>query len=240
MKIKNRDSFVKKLYRSNLGLANMKDKYITVPKKNINPVEFFGNPPLDIKFFDKSLNKYFLFPFKKENNGEYRLSKFSNYFSIKEAEPDDEVYIVKVLKSDNKAYNYYIDLKKRLKYKNKQEILLYPEEESVQTSDVKSEGSRISVIVNKYERNKEARELCIKHWKAICAVCELEFNKIYGKIGNGFIHVHHLKPISLIGKSYIIDPTKDLVPVCPNCHSMIHRKNPPFTIQQMKKKLLLK
>jgi 5-methylcytosine-specific restriction protein A len=30
-------------------------------------------------------------------------------------------------------------------------------------------------------------------------------------------------PISTIGKEYLLDPVKDLVPVCPNCHAMLHR-----------------
>ena len=46
---------------------------------------------------------------------------------------------------------------------------------------------------------------------------------MYGELGQGFIHVHHIVPISKIGKEYKIDPINDLVPVCPNCHAMLHR-----------------
>ncbi|MBP7508172.1 MAG: HNH endonuclease [Prolixibacteraceae bacterium] len=53
-------------------------------------------------------------------------------------------------------------------------------------------------------------------------------------MGRGFIHVHHLTPVSLIGKSYHINPVDDLKPVCPNCHAMIHSKNPPISIEEMK------
>jgi 5-methylcytosine-specific restriction protein A len=57
---------------------------------------------------------------------------------------------------------------------------------------------------------------------------------MYGDLGKGFIHVHHIVPISEIGTSYKVDPIKDLVPVCPNCHSMMHRLNPVITIADLK------
>jgi hypothetical protein len=41
--------------------------------------------------------------------------------------------------------------------------------------------------------------------------------------GRGFIHVHHLQPLSEAGGGETTDPEKDLVPVCPNCHYMLHR-----------------
>ena len=51
----------------------------------------------------------------------------------------------------------------------------------------------------------------------------MDFEETYGELGRGFIHVHHLVPISSIGKTYQIDPINDLAPVCPNCHAMLHR-----------------
>lgn len=96
------------------------------------------------------------------------------------------------------------------------------------------EGLKKTITVNSYERNSKARELCIKHWGTKCVICNFDFVKIYGIIGKGFIHIHHLIPVSQIGKTYQIDPIKDLVPVCPNCHSIIHKKDPPFSIKEMK------
>lgn len=99
------------------------------------------------------------------------------------------------------------------------------------------EGVKKTVTVNSYERNPKARQLCVKYWKAICAVCEIDFEKTYGKIGKGFIHVHHLTPVSLIGETYQVDPINDLIPVCPNCHSMLHKCEPPLTIEELKMKM---
>lgn len=97
-----------------------------------------------------------------------------------------------------------------------------------------NEGSVMQVTVNRYERNHEAREKCIALNGCKCMVCGMNFEKTYGEIGKGFIHVHHTTPISAIGKSYNIDYAKDLVPVCPNCHAMMHKKTPPYTVSEMK------
>ncbi len=85
------------------------------------------------------------------------------------------------------------------------------------------EGALKHVYVNRYERDRMARNECIKAHGCKCIVCGIDFEKVYGKLGEGFIHVHHIVPISTIGEEYQLDPVKDLVPVCPNCHAMLHR-----------------
>lgn len=104
------------------------------------------------------------------------------------------------------------------------------------------EGHVFSVLVNKYERSPKARMQCIEHHGAYCHICEMEFEKIYGEIGKGFIHVHHLVPLHTIGKDYVINPKTDLIPVCPNCHSMIHKiiGGDTMTVEELKRTLLSK
>ena len=105
-------------------------------------------------------------------------------------------------------------------------------------SDVHSiglpEGAMEKIAVNKYERNRINRKCCLDYYGYDCKVCEINFEKHYGSIGKNFIHVHHITPVSQLGPDYVIHPIDDLVPVCPNCHSMIHKKDPPFTIDEMK------
>ncbi|MBN8589795.1 MAG: HNH endonuclease [Rhodothermia bacterium] len=60
------------------------------------------------------------------------------------------------------------------------------------------------------------------------------FEKTFGEIGKGFIHVHHLNAIVEIGKEYKIYPKNDLIPVCPNCHAMIHSERTAFTVNEIK------
>lgn len=96
------------------------------------------------------------------------------------------------------------------------------------------EGAIKQITINAYERNSEARRKCIDYYGATCQICGFDFEQTYGKVGKGFIHIHHLKQISEIGKEYKIDPIKDLLPVCPNCHAIIHRRTPPYTIEEVK------
>ncbi len=100
------------------------------------------------------------------------------------------------------------------------------------------EGASKQVSVNVYERNAEARAKCIKHYGYKCAVCSFDFERYYGSIGKNYIHVHHIVPLSEIRKEYRLDPIKDLIPVCPNCHAIIHRTQPALTIEQLKSHLL--
>jgi 5-methylcytosine-specific restriction protein A len=96
------------------------------------------------------------------------------------------------------------------------------------------EGSRKSVLVNKYERDPSARDACVAHYGAKCQCCGMDFASEYGELGKGFIHVHHLKPVSEVGMEYRVDPKVDLIPVCPNCHSMIHRRKPPYSVDEIR------
>lgn len=100
------------------------------------------------------------------------------------------------------------------------------------------EGLKQTISVNKYERNNLARAICLDKYGFKCQVCDFDFEKNYGEIGKEFIHVHHIIPISEIGKEYKINPERDLVPVCPNCHSMIHRnKKRVLTLNELKEKI---
>ncbi len=110
----------------------------------------------------------------------------------------------------------------------------YPEEIPTDELNSFAEGLQKTIKVNTYERNPKARQKCIEHWKPICSVCDFDFEKMYGKLGSGFIHVHHLNPVSEVGQTYQINPINDLRPVCPNCHAMLHKKNPPLTIKALK------
>lgn len=95
------------------------------------------------------------------------------------------------------------------------------------------EGAKGEYLTTRYERDKCARKACLDYYGYNCVVCDFNFEETYGEIGKNFIHVHHLKEISSIGMEYEIDPIKDLRPVCPNCHAMIHKKKPAYTIEEI-------
>jgi hypothetical protein len=96
------------------------------------------------------------------------------------------------------------------------------------------EGSVVQLVLNRYERDASARKICIDHFGIVCLVCGFDFQKTYGKLGKDFIHVHHIIPLAKIGKRYVVDPLADLRPVCPNCHAMLHRRDPPYEIDELR------
>jgi 5-methylcytosine-specific restriction endonuclease McrA len=99
----------------------------------------------------------------------------------------------------------------------------------------REEGNKVTITVSRYERDRKNRERCIQHYGPICSACGFDFSVTYGEIGTDYIHVHHLiKIASHGGKVVKIDPIADLRPVCPNCHEMIHRMDPPYTIDELK------
>jgi 5-methylcytosine-specific restriction protein A len=97
-----------------------------------------------------------------------------------------------------------------------------------------AEGKTKLVLVNSYERNQVARQKCIDHYGSFCQVCTFDFGNVYGNLGKDFIHVHHVIDIATIGTEYSVDPIKDLIPVCPNCHSMLHKKKPAYLVKELK------
>lgn len=86
-----------------------------------------------------------------------------------------------------------------------------------------TEGRIRQVTVTRHERNPALRQLCLQKYGYVCQVCGMDFEERYGEIGRCFIEVHHLNPIANTDGEHALDPENGLVPLCSNCHSMIHR-----------------
>lgn len=145
---------------------------------------------------------------------------------------------------NNNKYFTYLGLGLAKKVENTEPVTVYWEfdsnlEESYIQDEITinkkyTEGALKKIYVNKYERNEKARKDCIKHYGCKCIICGMDFLDKYGAAGHEFIHVHHLIQLSDINQEYVVDPIEDLRPVCPNCHAIIHRKEVPYTIEEMK------
>ena len=96
------------------------------------------------------------------------------------------------------------------------------------------EGRAEKILVNKYERDSGAKISCIKHHGAICAACRIDMSAIYGKEISGFIHVHHIVPIAEMKAEYCVNPITDLVPLCPNCHAVVHKFRPILSVEELR------
>ncbi len=107
--------------------------------------------------------------------------------------------------------------------------------EEIPASSPYHEGASRMIAVNAYERDPRARRVCIDHYGTTCCVCGFDFAAVYGPMGEGLIHVHHLIPLSEIGRRYAIDPVCDLRPVCPNCHAMLHKQSNVMSVVELRK-----
>lgn len=113
----------------------------------------------------------------------------------------------------------------------------YVPPEELLSGNTISEGSPHRITVNRYERSPAARARCIAHHGSCCTICGLDFGLTYGATFSGFIHVHHLQPLGSTRSSYLLDPIRDLRPVCPNCHAVMHRTEPPLSPEAVKELL---
>lgn len=133
----------------------------------------------------------------------------------------------------------------RLRWVKRYSLVCQPEKlenypnETEENDNIFIEGALTTITVNSYERNGKAREQCLEYYGYSCFICGFDFYQRYGYVGKDYIHVHHLKPLSQIRKTYVVDPMEDLRPVCANCHAIIHRRNPPFTPEEVKEFIAL-
>lgn len=109
------------------------------------------------------------------------------------------------------------------------------ESEVIVSNEGLPEGAKTLMEVNRYERNILNRKAAISIHGYSCVACGMNFKSVYGDIAADFIEVHHVIPVSELGENYIINPKTDLVPLCSNCHSVVHKRNPPFSIKEVRK-----
>lgn len=161
-----------------------------------------------------------------------KFYKGAYYFDVESIKVFEPISVDELSKID-KTFKKFSHVKSKLdnsKYelimaliKSKEEFKL-PEEFNDSDLNKLVEGSKKQIVVNAYERNAKAREKCIKIYGTKCAICGFDFGEVYGEKFEGKIHVHHIKPLNEIDKAYVVNPEKDLIPVCPNCHLILHSK----------------
>lgn len=107
--------------------------------------------------------------------------------------------------------------------------------EELEQYGTRTEGRITSYYGKKFERDPINRELAIQIHGVTCAACNFNFEQKYGERGRDFIEIHHIKPLSSLGGSTEINPKEDLVPLCANCHRMVHRrKDHVLTMEELK------
>ena len=100
------------------------------------------------------------------------------------------------------------------------------------------EGQGVKIAVNRYERDASARSACLQHFGPLCRICEVDLATVYGPIAAELVHVHHLRPFALVEGEHEVRPEEDLIPVCPNCHAVVHRNDPPLTPEEVREMIV--
>lgn len=147
----------------------------------------------------------------------YHLDVTRNNYGLDEIEIDRDL--------DNILYEYKMVLSGYQIINESEYIFKEPEIDIKQ--EVGKEGGRRVVTSLSAERNRSLREKALKYHGAKCIVCGFDFKEAYGEeYGENFIEIHHVQPLSENGiyNERLTDYKLDLVPVCANCHRMIHRK----------------
>jgi putative restriction endonuclease len=104
-----------------------------------------------------------------------------------------------------------------------------------ETRIIGTEGKKITYYGVRYERCPKLRRQAIAIHGLRCKACDFDFEKAYGSHAKGFIHVHHVKPISEFDEDQVVDPATDLIPLCANCHAVVHRKPEQLlSVEQLK------
>ncbi|WP_010304616.1 EVE domain-containing protein [Kurthia senegalensis] len=113
-------------------------------------------------------------------------------------------------------------------------------EDDLQAAAIESgriEGKIQTYYGQRYERNAANRKRAIEIHGTTCQACGFDFEKVYGERGRNFIEVHHIKPLH-ITKETLVHPETDLIPLCANCHRMIHRDpQHVLTVKELKELL---
>lgn len=120
-------------------------------------------------------------------------------------------------------------------------IPLFTEDSAMENEEISTsldlidseEGALYRITTNRYERSRINRSRCLSFYGFSCQGCGLVLEEKYGPIGQGSIHVHHKIPVSQMGGSIVVNPISDLVPLCPNCHLIVHKKDPPLEVREL-------
>lgn len=115
-------------------------------------------------------------------------------------------------------------------------ITLDEENISVVEHSTSTEGKKLYYYTTKYERKASNRNAAIEIHGTKCFGCGFDFEKYYGKRGAGYIEIHHIKPLSELDEEIEVNAETDLIPLCSNCHRMVHRvKTDILTLEELRK-----
>ncbi|OOB80263.1 MAG: hypothetical protein BEN19_05830 [Epulopiscium sp. Nuni2H_MBin003] len=87
------------------------------------------------------------------------------------------------------------------------------------------------------EKWNELKKACLEYYGASCEICSIDYGYTYGDKFEKLMDVHNLKSTTKEWDNLDVNPEKDLIPICHNCHTILHSKFPNYTVEQVKEML---
>lgn len=97
--------------------------------------------------------------------------------------------------------------------------------------EIVTEGTLSTRTVMIKERSRKLRDYAVKnftHDETIkCEICGFDYKVTYGALGEGYIEIHHKKPVYMYENDDMVqimdEAIRNVCPVCASCHRMLHR-----------------
>jgi len=227
-----KDFFLDELIHDNDGHYNFPEKGMNASKGTLVLFQLDNQIIASAKLLD-------VIKHDEPIDGDYKGAYIFDTRSIKTFEPITSLE----MKAIDSTFKKFSQVKQTIDFACFEDIIaliqlksdgLITEEIPEDETDKYPEGSKKQITVNAYERNPKARQECIRIHGTSCVVCGFDSGKVFGEEFEGKIHVHHKKPLHELDDEYEVDPKEDLVPVCPNCHMIIHSKyGGTYTVEEI-------
>ena len=118
------------------------------------------------------------------------------------------------------------------------------DKEIVVIDDVVIREGQLGTRTSEYRvRSQRLRDAAVDYYsdsgRIPCHACEFDFSSAYDVIGQGYVQIHHLIPVSFLsGEPLDLEEAlANVRPLCANCHQMVHTKRPPLPIEEIKSRL---
>lgn len=248
---------IKKLTANDIGDTGGHQSGITIPKSG-SMVGFF--PPLNAKEFNPrstlkaiDFHTYEMFDLEyiyyngklhgRSTRNEYRLTGLIGFLKKHDAvvgdilhiERDDELFWLSI---ERLSHGYYDA--ENLSTLAEEDVkdgwsIAHIDQGQLGDHDFDEEGGFALVLSRRYERSRLNRKVAIELHGRKCSVCRFSFDETYGPLSDGYVEIHHLVPVSKMQVPKTLDPRVDLVPLCANCHRMVHRAWPPLSPEELRR-----
>lgn len=232
-------------YYEILGFLSKEEEYIRVyTESNDKAGAWSGQGRMSLRNVSiESLPESLMNAFEESTDGRISETRYvknlkENHYFTKEIDPTGSDFTKRLYKESlekvletvpeeyendfYRGYHWNCEVVKRVRKASKYEINL-DDETSQEEIDLRTEGRKTVYYTTKYERSQKNREAAIRIHGTKCMICGFDFEAKYGELGKGYIEVHHIKPLFELDEEVTINPEKDLICVCANCHRMLHR-----------------